>query len=926
MLGLINGLINGLLAAGFVLVYKSNRFLNLAHAQLGALSALLLAKFVNDQGWNFWLALAVCLPVGIATGLVVESQLVRRARRVTRSPVRLLILTVGVTQILLALTYVPGLTPNSSSGKAFPEPYTSHLRLLGVHLDGMSVLALVLVPAVLVGLTAFLGLSSMGKQIRAAANNPESALLCGISVNRVSLITWGVAGGLSALSAVLSGPTTSTFNTAAVGPQLLVVAMGAAAFGAFVSLPLAVGGGVALGLINQVVLAISKNGGTSELWVVGTILLVILVRGKEISKVFAASGAAVPERPVVRIPDVLRGDPVIRYYRWAVSVGGVAVAAALPKLPYFRANRFLLILVLVYALIGLALTMLIGWGGQISLGHFAVVGVGAYLTARWAGHGWSLAALVVVVGAVGAAVTAVVGLPALRVRGLTLAVTTIGFAVIGPEWLYRQSWLGGASANTDPVTRPAIAIGLGSARSDLTVYYLALVVLIAVVLAASSLRRSIAGRKLLAVRDNERASAAFGLTPATAKLALLALSGFVAGVAGVFFAIAWQHLNTAQFSPDASTAVLAVPVIGGLGSIGGALAASVLLYMNTFFVGPHVSRLFGSFGNNIGFLLILGGLGTVATMLQFPNGIAGEASKAWQKYLDRKAETVTRDEVPDSAADPLTVTDIVVHFGGIKALNGTAITVRRGEIVGLIGPNGAGKTTLMNVISGLLTPDAGSVRIFGREVSDLPSDMRASYGVARSFQDASLFAGLTVLETIEVAISHREKSGMIPALLAAPWVRSSDRDTRRAAEAIVQEFGLTPWADSLAGQLSTGTRRICDLAAQVAAQPKLLMLDEPTGGVAQREAEAFGPLVRRIRDDLDCSILIIEHDMPLLMGLCDRVYAMVLGEVVAEGSPEEIRNSPAVIASYLGTEETAIERSDRRPTKQAVASSSRRNS
>jgi ABC-type branched-subunit amino acid transport system ATPase component len=201
------------------------------------------------------------------------------------------------------------------------------------------------------------------------------------------------------------------------------------------------------------------------------------------------------------------------------------------------------------------------------------------------------------------------------------------------------------------------------------------------------------------------------------------------------------------------------------------------------------------------------------------------------------------------------------------------------------------------------------VKVFGNEVVDLAPDFRAAFGLARSFQDASLFAGLTVRETIQVALAQRHKIGILSAMVAAPWVRTSERRTRRAADDVIARFGLTQWADARTSELSTGTRRICDLAAQVAAEPKLILLDEPTAGVAQREAEAFGPLLRQIRDELDCSVLIVEHDMPLLMGLCDRVYALEAGRVIAEGTPEEIRNDARVVASYLGTEEAAINRS-----------------
>ncbi len=213
------------------------------------------------------------------------------------------------------------------------------------------------------------------------------------------------------------------------------------------------------------------------------------------------------------------------------------------------------------------------------------------------------------------------------------------------------------------------------------------------------------------------------------------------------------------------------------------------------------------------------------------------------------------------------------------------------------------------IVAGLIGPDRGSARIFGTEVLDLPPDFRAGFGMARSFQDASLFAGLTVTETVQVALARRYKVGIVSAMASAPWVRASECHSRRQAMEIIGRLGLTPWAGTLTSELSTGTKRICDLAAQVAAGPKLLLLDEPTAGVAQREAEAFTPLLRRIRDELDCAVLIVEHDMPLLMGLCDRVFAMEAGRVIAQGTPEEIRHNPLVIASYLGTEEAAISRS-----------------
>jgi ABC-type branched-subunit amino acid transport system ATPase component/branched-subunit amino acid ABC-type transport system permease component len=955
VLGLLNGLIVSLLAVGFVLVYRANRFLNLAHAQLGIISAMLLLKVVNDWGWNWWLSFVPCVVVGIATGLLVERFIIAPVRRRTKAPVRLLILTIGVSQVLLALTYIPALAPTSQA--PFPQPFNSNVQIGGVVLSGMSLLTLIAVPVILALLTVYLEFTSIGKQIRAAAGNPDAARLCGISVSRVSLITWGIAGGLSALAAILNGPATTSFNAQALGPYLLALTMGAAAFGAFMSFPIAVAGGLGLGLIYQIVAAQTANAGTAELAVFGAILVAILVRGRAIGLAFAAEGAAVPERPGLRVPDVLRGSPFLRNgMRWLIAVS-LLVALAFPLLPYFRANQFLLVLVLVYAMIGVSLTMLVGWAGQVSLGQFALVGIGAYVTAKWAGEaGWSMVELLVVAGFVGSVVMVVIGLPALRVRGLTLAVTTLGLAVIAPDWLYQQGWLGGSTPFNEPVQVMNVLPGFGSIGSELSLYYVVLVVLVLVLAGAAALRRSAVGRTIIAVRDNERAVASFGIKPVAVKLRVLALSGFVASAAGVFYAAAWQSVTPSYFDADISVALLALPVIGGLGSLGGAVAAAVLLYMGTFFLAPHVSSLLGSFGQNVGFFLFLGGIGVIGSMMQFPNGIAGQVQEWWQGHLNKKAARLTAagesaldaakvdgvapaagaaidraaasvsfatvgqqaDDLlkgrhaaaaPVAGALPLVVEDVAVRFGGITALTGAGIKVGAGEIVGLIGPNGAGKTTLMNAISGVLRPDRGSIQLFGHEVARRSPDIRARYGLARSFQDASLFAGLTVTETIQVATSQRVKTYLIPAMLGAPWVRKAERNSRRRALEIVEVFGLGPWADALNSELSTGMRRICDLAAQVATEPRLLLLDEPTAGVAQREAEAFAPLIRRIRDDLDCAILIIEHDMPMLMGLCDRVYAMDAGSVIAEGTPAELREDPAVIASYLGTNAVAISRS-----------------
>src|SRR4051794_8988363 len=943
VLGILNGLTIGLLAVGLVLVYKSNRFLNLAHAQIGTLPALLLGKWVLDSGWNWWLAFAVAITLGIVTALVVERALVRPLLRRTRSPIRLLLLSLAVSQLLLALTYIPRLSPNASHQGAYPQPFHSDVSVGGVVLTGMSVLTAILVPILVVALAVFMRYSLTGKQVRAAANNPDAARLCGIPIRRVSAITWGIAGACAAVSAVLTAPDQPSFNYASFGPYLLMLTLGAAALGAFLSLPLALAGGILLGLVNQLVTAQTSNGADAEVVVFLVILAIVFVRGRAIAKVFDLGGAVAEERTIVRIPRALRATPVVRYHKHVLGLLAMVVFVVWPQLPYFHTNghEFLLSLILIYALLGIALTMLVGWGGQVSLGHFAVVGFGAYLTARWQPHGLSLPALCVLIGLMGALALVLIGLPALRVSGLTLAVTTLGLAVIAPDWLFRQSWFGSSEAFGLVVNSPGVARGLGTPSSQLGVYYAALVILALGFVSAALLRRSGPGRLMVAVRDNERASAAFGVMPANVKLTLLAVSGFLAGAAGVLWADAWKSVAPSQFGADVSIALIAIPVIGGLGSLGGAVAAAVFIYGGTFFIGPHFSSVFGNLGNNLGFSLFLAGVFQIAVLIRYPGGIAGAVQSRWQAYLDRRTPSHTeeteeelyaeladraeheaytgRHSVKERTGVPLQVRDVNVRFGGVVALDGPDIDVQPGEIVGLIGTNGAGKTTLMNVISGVVKPTQGSVRLFDKEVVHLPADIRAAgYGLSRSFQDARLFGSLTVTETVQVPLTRAHKVSVVSAMLGAPWVRAVEKRTSREARDIVDRFGLSEWADVRTSDLSTGTRRICDLAAQVAASPQLLLLDEPTAGVAQREAEAFGPMLRRLRDELDCSILIVEHDMPLLMSVCDRVFALEAGAVIAEGTPAEIRANPRVIASYLGSDETSISRSGTGPKKKTT--------
>jgi branched-chain amino acid transport system ATP-binding protein len=275
----------------------------------------------------------------------------------------------------------------------------------------------------------------------------------------------------------------------------------------------------------------------------------------------------------------------------------------------------------------------------------------------------------------------------------------------------------------------------------------------------------------------------------------------------------------------------------------------------------------------------------------------------------------TGSSTEEDSAVLLAAQGVSVRFGGIRAVDDVSLEVRPGEILGLIGPNGAGKTTLFDVLSGFVAASEGKVFLGGYDVTGLPPDARARMGLGRSFQDARIFPSLTVAENLAHALErHLPIRDHAAAALGLPAVREQEEDVAYSVDDLISLMNLGDFRDKFVAELSTGSRRIVDLAMALAHDPAVLILDEPSSGIAQRECEALGPLLRRVRDETGCALLVIEHDMPLITGISDRLLALELGRVVAEGTPQQVITNPAVVASYLGTDQASIARSGRRAT------------
>ena len=837
--------------------------------------------------------------------------------RLFRAPrVVLLVATIGAAQLLLFLQFV---LPDIAAYSAFPTAFTRQWTVGDLVIRADHAVALTVFPALVLALAWFLNRTRYGIAVRAAADNPDAARLAGISVKRMSTIVWAMAGALAAVVTILSAPLAgaNVASTGELGPGILLRTLAAAVIASMASMPVALAAAVLLGVGEAVLF---YNNSDDPGLVNGVLLLVVLVAVLVVS--LRTRGLGIRERfslaPRVRpIPPALRRFWWVRHHTRLGAGLALVAAVALPLLVTSPSRHFLYARVLLMALIAVSLTVLTGWAGQLSLGQFAFVGLGGMSTYALVQGRLSFPAAVVIGAAITAVAAVVVGTPALRMRGLFLAVSTLALAVAAP-WILSRSVFVDPDHFAPLLRRPTIG-GLSLAPQR-TYYYVCLAVLVVVVIVVARVRASGLGRSFLAVRDNELAASAVGLSPTRVKLTAFALSGAVAGLAGGLLVGLMVQFSENDFTATASMTVVAVAVVGGLASLTGTVLGSL------FVVG-----LPAFFPDNTSIGLLTSGAGLLILLLYFPGGLVqllyglrdvvfGALARrlpepdpdpepaALVKVTGARHELFTREALGDSGADALQVEGVTVRFGARTVVDRVALVVGRGEVVGLIGANGAGKSTLMNAIGGFV-PSRGTIEVLGHDVQGRAPHRRAALGLGRTFQDAALFADLTVRETVETALEARARAGFLSIALGLPRARRVERAKRSHAEEILDFLGLGAYGERFVSELSTGMRRIVELACLLASDARVLCLDEPTAGIAQREAEAFGPLLLRIREELDASMLVIEHDMPLVMSISDRIYCLEAGRVISSGPPDEVRRDPLVVASYLGTDERAIARS-----------------
>ncbi|MDG2027988.1 MAG: ATP-binding cassette domain-containing protein [Acidimicrobiales bacterium] len=944
VIGLITGLTYAALAAGFVLVYRSTGVLNFAHGEMGVFGLAIFVMMIVNYGVAWWLAFFLAIAATALIGMLVELIVVRRL--FTSPRLVLLIATIGVGQILTLsrVSWIPDINAGGTIPTAFTLEWnpTDDLRL-----QAREITVLIVVPILVALLGLFMTRTRFGLAVRASADNPDTARVYGSSPRRVSTIVWTIAGAFSAATAILTAPLQG-LQAAAVDDtgnllveELLLKVLVVSLLARMRSLPGVIWAGLAVGLVENIVRnnVESTNQSIVNVWFFVTVLVVVLWFIREGKQ--DGWSLSPPSRP---IPERLR---TVWWVRNLNRIGFAMLFGTLAVIPIFVTTSAGILIwteMLLFAMVALSLTILTGWGGQLSLGQFAFVGLGALCTLAFTkGHDipipfdlfdasvtlpWGLAVIAAV--SVGIVAALLIGLPALRVRGLFLAVTTLAFAVAASSWLFTQDFFTGGTTAPRPA-RPPSFLGMDFSESRRSLYLLCLLALMLTAYIAARIRSSGVGRTLIAVRDNEDMAAASTVSPARAKLTAFAVAGGICALAGSLFVIVQPSLSPAQqFAPAASVRVIVMAILGGLGSIAGPILGSLWILGVPELTPEKLRALQQLFTSNIGLLVLL---------MYFPGGllqIVHNARDALLGMADRRFAASDREvaapsverTVPTRVREPtdepapvgpaLSASGITVRFGGNVAVDSVDFHVNHGELVGLIGTNGAGKSTLLNAVSGFV-PAEGRVEVLGADVSGRSAAARHKLGLGRGFQAARLYPELTVREALMVSLEARQRSLLLPSMTGLPPSPGHERSKKAEAGEIIDYLGLGRYADQVIGALSTGTRRIVELGSLLAVDARVLLLDEPTGGVAQRETEAFGPLIKRIQEELEAAVVVIEHDMPLVMGISDRVYCLESGAIIAEGEPDDVRNDPLVIASYLGTDERAIQRSGTAGTEPGTA-------
>lgn len=535
-----------------------------------------------------------------------------------------------------------------------------------------------------------------------------------------------------------------------------------------------------------------------------------------------------------------------------------------------------------------SLNLTTGYLGQLALGHAGFMSVGAYGAALFTLYsglptGVSFPIALFIGGIVAALFGIAIGIPALRLKGDYLAIITLGFGEIIRVLITNVEFTGGAK-------------GLRGIPRITNFAYVYIVVVITMIV-LYTLLRSRQGRAIISIREDEIAAEASGINTTYYKLLAFTISAFFAGVAGGLYAHYLSVLDPANFDFNYSIEILVMVVLGGMGSLTGSVIAAIVLT-----ILPELLRDFASARMLIYSILL------VVMMIFRPTGLMGSRefslwgliNKIKSMIVKPKAAAAGNTTAAEPPRDMLEVKDLGIQFGGLKALQGLNFTMNPGEIVGLIGPNGAGKTTVFNLLTAVYQPTQGSIMLEQKSILGKNTHQITEMGIARTFQNIRLYKELSVIDNVKIGFHDQMNYSTTNAVMRNRFYWKEEANIERQAMELLAVFDLQHLANAKASNLPYGAQRKLEIARALASKPRLLLLDEPAAGMNPTETAELMNTIRLIRDRFHVAILLIEHDMSLVMGICERIIVLDYGQVIANGTPEEIRRDPKVIGAYLG--------------------------
>ena len=890
LLGLGAGSLYAMSALGLVLVYRSSGIVNFAHGAAGMVGAFALWDLTENAGWKTVPAAMAGVLIAAALGLatyLVTMVLPRRPSTLTRVVATLSVLI--VVQAVGFLRY--GTTPRQVSD-FLPDSVVSFGRGVTVSADRLILLGIT------VSLTLLLGMayqrSRFGVATSAVAERPEHLAALGWRVGRLRAINWAIGGALGGLAGVLLAPISGVSPNNALATIVPVLA--AALLGGLSSFPLTLTGGLLIGVLQAEFS--QHNFGVDGLPDAVPLLAIIVV--------LAVRGRVLPLRSFVgeKLPRVGNGD--LNPALLASGTLGLVLVTALSSEDAATAltTSFLA------AITVLSLTVVLGYAGQLSLAQVTLAGVGALIVAHLAGGLGLPFLLAVPLAALGTLPAGLlVGLPSLRARGVSLAIATLGLAIALQALVFRSERLAGGLTGvviSEDGSLHVLGMDFDSFLYPHRFAFLVLGFLVLLAVLVANLRRGRAGRRLVAVRANERAASALGVNVVGAKMAAFAIASAIAGVGGALTAYRNPSVTFEQFGIFGNIMAVAFSVVGGVGSAVGGILGGLLQDGG---IGTWLLGLLGDRWSS--YLSLIGGVSLLLSVAYYPDGVAS-ALEPVQKLARRRppgrdvvAPPVRAGVTPRRVSPAvLEIRSLDVRFGGVRAVSDVSLTLAPGEVVAIIGPNGAGKTTLIDAVSGFV-PSRGTVVLGGQDLTDLPPHRRAAAGLARSWQSLELFEDLTVRENLRIACDPQDSLAYVVDL-----IRPHRGGLSPAALTAIEAFDLRDHLDVLPERLSTGQRKLVAMARAIASEPSVLLLDEPCSGLDGHERAEVTPLIRRLADDWGMGVLLVEHDVDLVRRVSDRAVALDFGAVIAVGEPDVVLADDRVGRAYLGSVVSAPGSSD----------------